>query len=39
MDESNGTVTLGLGPWQQLIQLQSRLGGMIRKIANPSDED
>lgn len=38
MDESNGTVTLGMGPWQQLIQLQSRLGTMIRKIANPSDE-
>lgn len=38
MDESNGTVTLGLGPWQQLVQLQSRLGVMIRKIANPSDE-
>jgi predicted component of type VI protein secretion system len=39
MDESNGTVTLGLGPWQQLVQLQSRLGVMIRKIANPSDEN
>lgn len=39
IDESNGTVTLGLGPWQQLVQLQSRLGVMIRKIANPSDEN
>lgn len=39
MDETNGTVTLGLGPWQQLVQLQSRLGVMIRQIANPSDEN
>lgn len=39
MDESNGIVTLEMGPWQQLIQLQSRLGTMIRKIANPSDEN
>jgi hypothetical protein len=29
---------MALTPWQQMIQLQSRLGMMIRKIANPSDQ-
>ncbi|MFM2000837.1 MAG: hypothetical protein RI963_263 [Planctomycetota bacterium] len=38
VDDEQATVSMALTPWQQMIQLQSRLGMMIRKIANPSDQ-
>jgi len=35
VDDASGCVTLGLGNWQQLLEVQSRLATMIRKVADP----
>lgn len=35
VDDGSGCVTLGLGNWQQLLEVQSRLAAMIRKVADP----
>lgn len=36
VDDTNGNVTMGLGPWQQMLEVQSRLATMIRQVADPS---
>lgn len=35
VDDASGCVTMGLGNWQQLLEVQSRLATMIRKVADP----
>ncbi len=35
VEDANGRVTLGLDHWQQLLDVQSRLGTLIRQIADP----
>jgi predicted component of type VI protein secretion system len=35
VDDANGQVTMGLARWQQLLEVQSRLGTLIRKVADP----
>jgi len=35
VDDAGGCVTMGLGQWQQLLEVQSRLATMIRKVADP----
>ncbi len=35
VDDASGSVTMGLSKWQQLLEVQSRLGTLIRKIADP----
>jgi pSer/pThr/pTyr-binding forkhead associated (FHA) protein len=35
IEDSGGQVTLGLEPWQQLLDVQARLGALVRQIADP----
>jgi predicted component of type VI protein secretion system len=35
VDDTRGCVTMGLGQWQQLLEVQSRLATMIRRVADP----
>ncbi|HBJ36459.1 MAG TPA: peptide-binding protein [Planctomycetaceae bacterium] len=35
VDDASGCVTMGLANWQQLLEVQSRLATMIRKVADP----
>lgn len=35
IDDSGGQVQLGLEPWQQLLDVQARLGSLVRQIADP----
>jgi len=35
VDDASGCVTMGLARWQQLLEVQSRLGTLIRKVADP----
>ncbi len=35
IDDGEGCVTLGLGQWQQLLEVQSRLCSLIRQVAEP----
>jgi len=37
VDDASGCVTMGLAQWQQLLDVQSRLGVLIRKVADPTD--
>jgi len=38
VDESSGRASLDLNLWQQLVQIQTRLGIMIRQVANPTED-
>lgn len=35
VDDAGGSVTMGLNRWQQLLDVQARLGTLIRKVADP----
>jgi len=35
IDDASGKVQLGLEPWQQLLDVQARLGSLVRQIADP----
>lgn len=37
VDDASANVTLGLAQWQQLLDVQVKLGTLIRKVASPDD--